>query len=446
MTFSIQIPSPKFLDDSFTTQMDLITGKVFYHSKLGEFIASLPYQVADEIQRSVWRYIFSNKVLAIRKPLYFDWDDNTICHQDINQYIEGHIEYVKENLGGKDTYGLKLIDRKYAQIRNEQLNFSELTGDAWRQKDTEITEQRYLEKKAMKESRYETLRNLNHSNILQSDTEHGFSHPSRLKMIHGETTLEDDCEVIKSMIICNTSIPFHRKKNMYVSHIIGKHFVSKNPVCQCMSKTGCMCGGSTENKQYDSRIRFIIPEELNEKYEPLCGYVGIVKTCTYEIKPQPVRTCALLMCIRHQKEWIKDLDGAVRRWGRCGSELDIDDGGEWSDTELINKFERKLDLYLEQHNYHYKHGCWTKGDPREGYTYDTTRKKPKKIPYEQRTVNMWCIEGWHVKKPADYYYEFGTRDEGIDIKAKTIYLPKFSKTLDNNYQDHRNPNIEYCEW
>ena len=135
---SCQITSPSFLDESFTTHIEIFTGKMFYHSEIGEFIASLPYQVADEIQRSVWRYIFSNKVLAIRKPLYFDWDDNTICHQDINQYIEGHIKYVENLLEGNDTYGLTLIERKYSQIRSEQLAPLRETGDEWWDKNDKI--------------------------------------------------------------------------------------------------------------------------------------------------------------------------------------------------------------------------------------------------------------------------------------------------------------------
>ena len=446
---SCQITSPSFLDESFTTHIEIFTGKMFYHSEIGEFIASLPYQVADEIQRSVWRYIFSNKVLAIQKPLYFDWDDNTICHQDINQYIEGHIEYVHENMGGKDTYGLKLISEKYSQIRNDQLNFSELTGEAWKQKDEEIQYEKHLEEKAMIESRYETLRNLNHSNILQTHAPFNIHryHKSR----RGETTLEDDCEVIKSMMICNTTIRCHRKNNMIVSRR-KDGYVSRTTVCQCISKTGCMCGGSTDNTQYNVRIQFKIPEQLEQKYEPLLGYAGITshRPPHWTIN-RPVEKCmSVLMCSRHQKEWIKDLEW-VRRYGRAGSELDLDDDGINIETgepgdDLINKFERKLDLHLEQHNYHYKHGYWTKGDPREGYTYDNSRKKPKKIPYEQRTVDVVCTKGWHEKRPETYYKEYGCRHIDLDIKTTTMYLPKFSKTLDNIYQNDRNPNIKYGEY
>ena len=458
---SCQITSPSFLDESFTTHIEIFTGKMFYHSEIGEFIASLPYQVADEIQRSVWRYIFSNKVLAIRKPLYFDWDDNTICHQDINQYIEGHIKYVENLLEGNDTYGLTLIERKYSQIRNEQLGPLRATGDEWWDKNDKINCAEKEEIWAMKRSRYKTLRNLNHSNILQSDTKYGIHAPCHPKTARGGTSLEMDCEVIKSRMIHNTTFPRKMENIMMLSHRCPRStYIGRKQVCQCISKTGCLCGGNTENDQHG--YNFKIPKQLLEKYAPLSGYAGIDEPCRYSTRHQSIHgresDLCLVMCSRHQKQWEKELDGAVRYhlvhlyWQ---AEIDIDDDGINIETGesgdyLINKFERLLDLHLEQHNYHYKHGCWTKGDPLEGYTYDNSRKKPKKIPYEQRTVCMCHIYkidecGWPNGR-GDYYRSFNARDRHVKKKKKTMYLPKFSKTLDNNYQDQRLPHIKYGEW
>ena len=65
LNLSLQITSPSFLDSGFTSQMDLMTGKPFYHSEWGELFAMLPFDVQDSIASAIWRYVFSNHVLKI---------------------------------------------------------------------------------------------------------------------------------------------------------------------------------------------------------------------------------------------------------------------------------------------------------------------------------------------------------------------------------------------
>lgn len=85
---SLEITSPKFLDDSFTTQMDLVSGKVFYHSQLGEYLNMLPPIISDAIEKAIWKFIYSSKVLAIPHPIHIDYYDDHTMKQDVQSYID----------------------------------------------------------------------------------------------------------------------------------------------------------------------------------------------------------------------------------------------------------------------------------------------------------------------------------------------------------------------
>jgi len=51
------------MGDQFIAQFDLITGKFYYHSEWGKLFATLPYDVAEDIAREIWRECFTRVVL-----------------------------------------------------------------------------------------------------------------------------------------------------------------------------------------------------------------------------------------------------------------------------------------------------------------------------------------------------------------------------------------------
>lgn len=70
MNLSLQITKPTFIGDQFTAQLDLVTGKFYYHSEWGELFATLPYDVAEDIAREIWRECFSRVVLKPSEFVY----------------------------------------------------------------------------------------------------------------------------------------------------------------------------------------------------------------------------------------------------------------------------------------------------------------------------------------------------------------------------------------
>ena len=247
MTLSLQITSPKFLDKSFTTQMDLVSGKVFYHSKLGEYLDMLPWQVAEEIQRAIWRYKFSSKVLVIPKPLYFDWDNDTICHQPIQKYIKRRLTHQQDQL---------------VEVRQ--------MGDNWHRS---ITDGTTYPDRLMRS--IEQLKKMTPQDVLNADPD---------KYSHG-----DECKQLKYEINKIRSItPEISQMNLNVDY---------EDVCHCFNKDGCMCGTSVNFIK-----TFKIPMELTTKYEFICHKVGrgFVPDNSRSLDTIDRKACALKCCFKHR--------------------------------------------------------------------------------------------------------------------------------------------------
>jgi len=248
MTLSLQITSPKFLDKSFTTQMDLVSGKVFYHSKLGEYLDMLPWQVTEEIQRAIWRYKFSNKVLVIPKPLYFDWDNDTICHLPIQKYINRQ---------------LRIDQNQMADVRQ--------MGDNWHRS---ITDGTTYPDRLMRS--IEQLKKMTPQDVLNAEPD---------KYAHA-----DECKKLKYEINKIRSItPEISQMNLNVDY---------HDVCHCFNKDGCMCGTSVNFIK-----TFKIPMELTTKYEFICHKVGrgFIPDHSRSLDTIDRKACALKCCDKHKK-------------------------------------------------------------------------------------------------------------------------------------------------
>ena len=348
---SLQITSPNFLDISFTTQMDLLTGKVFYHSQLGEYINMLPPTIADAIQKAVWKYIFSQKVLRIPHAIHIDYCDNHIPKQDIQPYIQ----YYTEDLANE--VDLCWISEETRQRRIEIAKT--ITTDEVK---------KYVRKQGVSSSDLpDRERVLGKLNELMTD-------PNRFVLSDIRTNISG--------------------KDCGVDH-----------VCMCIQKNGTMCGCKSQFNPFND---ISISEKLQEKYRPLVG------TCNLHYRlgrhtPQgydgDYKSLHIYCCKKHGEEWIRTIYHPP------------------ADKTPLEAEEKALDEYFAQHNYHYKHGYWVKGDPREGFTLSKIGKKVKKIPYELNEVNKWETDKMHPVA--------GNLRVLPERHLTKMYLPKFSKKMEN---------------
>ena len=349
---SLQITSPKFLDDSFTTQMDLLTGKVFYHSQLGEYLNMLPPIVSDAIEKAIWKYIFSQKVLAIPHPIHIDYYDDYTMKQDIQPYIDQNIRSYKSDTIFHPVANKAQLDAAQSIQPSDVMNaptFKEREGEG----------------------------------------------------AYGISTHDYQCQRVKERVEQSRSFPTSDDMSMRGDYDIAY-------TCSWFNKNGCMCGiGDTD--------RFDIPEELYSKYAPLDGKCGFqISHYYFHSERLKVRGCD-----RHLKE-IRSLS-------------------QGNDENYVRKIERILDEYLEQHNYHYRYGCWVKGNPEDGYTWDKTRKNPKKVPhqkynmsfYKRKPLELVCgkdASGFYGQWDEQQLRRNAQQSERLD---KEVYHPKLSKRLEN---------------
>ena len=352
---SLQITSPNFLDISFTTQMDLLTGKVFYHSQLGEYINMLPPTIADAIQKAVWKYIFSQKVLRIPHAIHIDYCDNHIPKQDIQPYIQ----YYTEDLANE--VDLCWISEETRQRRIEIAKT--ITTDEVK---------KYVRKQGV----------------------------SSLDLPDRERIIDKLHKKITAPILLNPDI----RTNISDKNAEGAKALV-NHVCMCIQKNGTMCGCRSP---LNPTNHISISEELQEKYRPLVG------TCNLHYRlgrqtPQgydgDYKSLHIYCCKKHGEEWIRTIYQKKRA------------------ITALEAEEQTLDEYFAQHNYHYKHGYWVKGDPREGFTLSKIGKKVKKIPYELNEVNKW--------KTDKMYHGIANLCVLPERHLTKMYLPKFSKKMEN---------------
>ena len=335
---SLQITSPKFLDDSFTTQMDLLTGKVFYHSQLGEYLNMLPPIISDAIEKGIWKFIFSRKVLAIPHPIHIDYCDDHTMKQDIQPYIDRHIRHCELeekyiSAERKVGYEEKMVAAKSIQpidvMNAERHNRNKLPNNGW--------------------AEY-------HSSQVKLAVDRGGTFPTINDVRVGVENIESNR-------------------------------------CHWFNKNGCMCGiGET---------RYIeIPECLYDKYAPLNGKCGFIARSS------------------HPKDWNKHV--VVNGCSNHLKEIRSSDH-----PSLTRTLERILDEYLEQHNYHLRNGCWVKGHPQDGYTWDKTRKHVKKVPYNKYKMVVYKTQELSLlpDKPKRHYHR--------EVRyEKEVYHPKLSKRLE----------------
>ena len=97
MNLSLQITNPKFLSDDFTTRLDLITGKLYYHSEWGELVSMLSPEIVENISRSnFWQDILAKnwKPEPITRPRLKQIRDNQTPNQSLRRFLryDGEIE------------------------------------------------------------------------------------------------------------------------------------------------------------------------------------------------------------------------------------------------------------------------------------------------------------------------------------------------------------------
>jgi len=120
---SLQMSNPKFLSDDFTTQFDLTTGKLYYESPWGKLFAMMPPEIAEAISQSIWRNVFSLRVLKIHKPLKISWDG-----EDPSDYARARCKTVYSNginWRHNPTHGQSEVMIK------ARLDFAESRGDCF---------------------------------------------------------------------------------------------------------------------------------------------------------------------------------------------------------------------------------------------------------------------------------------------------------------------------
>lgn len=384
---SLQITSPKFLDDSFTTQMDLLTGKVFYHSQLGEYLNMLPPIISDAIEKAIWKYIFSKKVLAIPHEIHIDYCDNHIMKQNPQYYIDKdifetqhRIEREKNNPGKKNRI---------------------LSG--W--------ESEYIKGE---EDRLTVLRNLTEKDVREHSYRYewqndGSGNGFRIKKDKKEEVLDGIQNKLEKM--CFFWLP-----DLHTTIAGGNTDYVGSSLCMCFQKNGSMCGCSHESCDIGDYIT--ISSELEAKYLPLVG------TCNVQISKRGRaghglglrESLQIVCCKKHGNAWRKEIEHIL------------------DDEEYLKAEEKALDEYFAQHNYHYKHGYWVKGDPREGFTLDKTRKHVKKVPYEPRPITKHYTQNKFT--PGVSFLQEARLDSWD--KTKQEYLPKFSKAMEKHNVLHVN--------
>ena len=143
---SLQITSPSFLDDSFTSQIDLVTGKPFYHSEWGRLFTMLPWDVQESIASAIWRYVFSNKVIRIPTPIKFlepgELHRNRTKGEWVSEKREGAISTAKDNwyrqraikkkMEEMADMVVKMIRQKNPGVMTELFDDTESTTDIFR--------------------------------------------------------------------------------------------------------------------------------------------------------------------------------------------------------------------------------------------------------------------------------------------------------------------------
>ena len=331
--------------------MDLLTGKVFYHSQLGEYLKMLPETISDAIEKAIWKYVFSRKVLAIPHHIHIDFNDNHTMKQDAQLYINSHTNYYKKWLARGGVLSRDDLEQRLAMAQS--IKPSDITNI---QCDPELR----LGAHVVRSSR-------------------GDEETARLQM----------CVNIREHMTKNTDFPELRED-----------FVERNMICGGFNKNGCMCGMEI----YGGKR---IPKHLYYKYEPLRDKVGFWNDLEWSGEEMRLR-----LCMKHRKNIFENGD-----------------------------IEKNLDDYLEQHNYYYRNGYWVRGNPRDGYSWDTTRKHRKPVPHELVSVRMPKRDEYVLREGGDGVClsrdgAMGKRElkhfRSADVK---VYLPKFSKRLEKQRGD-----------
>jgi len=281
MTMSLQIANPYFLDESFTTQMDLITGNIFYHSELGEYLKMLPPDIGDAIYKSIWKYRFSNKVLKIPHPLkidYFGDDMSDASHSIIGERLSN------------------LVERRREQCLNEIRRIEEGTYRA-----PPPFHQKHLQKAKERLDVAQTM-------TIQDVKDFQMGEPlSVSERVLGDS-LYHELAGIKMNCMGKTNFPYARS---------GFRLVHDR--CMCFNKDGKVCGAST----YNHSVRVACPSYThdrcnrhcnNERFQSLIGRLNIGGFDRSE-------TATVVACCRkHEKSYQgvmsqKEMEDYCRSWG-----------------------------------------------------------------------------------------------------------------------------------
>ena len=393
---SLQITSPKFLDDSFTTQMDLLTGNVFYHSQLGEYLNMLPQIISDAIQKAIWKSMFSKKVLAIPHGIHIDYCDNHIMKQNPQYYID------------KDIFE--------TQHRVER----EKNNPGKKNRIMEGWESEYLKGE---EDRLTVLRNLTEQDVREHSYRYDWQNDGSG---NGFRIKKDKKEEVLDGIQNQLAKTYFWLPDLHTSVRCGSEYYVGSSLCMCFQKNGSMCGCSHQSCDIGDYIT--ISDELEAKYLPLVG------TCNVQISKRGRaghglglrEILQIVCCKKHGNAWRKEIENNLTGEGPVWSAI--------HDEEYLKLEEKYLDEYFAQHNYHYKHGYWVKGDPREGFTLDKTKKNVKKVPYEPRPITKHYVRNKFTPTSRC------TSEARLDTwdKTKPIYLPKFSKAMEKHNVLHVN--------
>lgn len=295
---SLQITSPSFLDDSFTSQIDLVTGKPFYHSEWGRLFTMLPWDVQESIASAIWRYVFSNKVIRIptlikilepgelhRNPTKGEW---------LSERREGAITKARDNWYQKRTIKkkleemadmvVKMIRQKNPGVMTEIFHDTESTTDIFRRlmKDysdlakelvgTEEVKNALLQHPNwtaevmkwhvhMKDEDYDLYR----GNV---EVAEAISIRMSIQMKE-EKTLEDEMEdaeddLKKSWRRKKHSLPIYEQAKEVATKCV--QWGSYSGMCPCMNRDGTVCGAKEVNHIQES-VAFIGDLNLPEVYD-----------------------------------------------------------------------------------------------------------------------------------------------------------------------------------
>lgn len=265
---SLVVSNPSFLSDDFTTHMCLTTGKFFYYSELGKYLSMLPPDIIEGLAKSIWKFIYSNKVLEIEHPFRLDLHNDGIYSHSHHLVLED-IENEKSDLQNH-------IDRLEARPFHSPHTLEEIAES----------------KKRMTKLDNYTLQDVI---AIQNEGQHDWLRSQGL----------DPSEEYNYYM---TEVANSRKnRQAFVCQKTDFNIRERRNVCMCFNKDGSMCGAHAGS--------FIqIAEETARRFQPLVGSLNLQSESFGRYGKWMILKC----CNKHAKEGEDDVylgsSNGYRRW------------------------------------------------------------------------------------------------------------------------------------